>query len=175
MNNFTGVLPLRAIAFQLLFLLLAIAIEGAVLRQRLGIGRKLSMQYAATVNLLSVVLGWIVFFAAEPFLPPDWRTTLVQFVFFGIRSIPPALILVGFGVFMATFVLKLQGMLWLDWLLDQLPPPPPPTERITFKGRKGHRQLAFSDGPNRPLAVLWANAMSFSAISGLLAVRLFFH
>jgi hypothetical protein len=174
MNNFTGVLPLRAIAFQLLFLLLAMAIEGAVLRSRLGIGRKLSMQYAATVNLLSVVLGWIVFFAVEPFLPADWRAGLVQFVFFGIRSLPPALILVGFGVFMATFVVKLQGMVWLDWLLDKLPPPPPPTERIVFKGRKGHRQLGLGDGPNRPLAVLWANAMSFSAISGLLALRLFF-
>jgi hypothetical protein len=174
MNNFTGVLPLRAIAFQLLFLLLAMAIEGAVLRSRLGIGRKLSMQYAATINLLSVVMGWIGFFVVEPFLPAEWRRVLVQFVFFGIRSLPPALILVGFGVFIATFVLKLQGMVWLDWLLDKLPPPPPPTERVVFKGRKGHHQ-AFAGEPNRPLAVLWSNALSFSAISGLLAVRLFFH
>ena len=48
---FEPVLPLRAIAFQILCLLIAIAIEAYVLRQTLRLGYKTSVRYAASMNL----------------------------------------------------------------------------------------------------------------------------
>jgi hypothetical protein len=167
---FTGVMPVRAIAFQILFLAVAIAVEAMILRSRLYLTRKQSMQYAITVNLFTTILGWMVFFIAEPWLPDEWRTYLMGYIFFGVKTIPPMVILGGFGVFVITFLLKLQGMDWLDWMMGARPELPPPEERSKFRGRK-RRYEGFKALPNRSLAVLWANACSFSAISLLLAIR----
>jgi hypothetical protein len=168
----TGVLPLRAVAFQILFLLVAIAIEGMILRSRLGLRRKESMEYAVAVNLLSTILGWMLFFMVEPWLPEAVRSVLMEYVFFGGNTFPPTLVAVGFAVFVLTFMLKLQGMTWLDQFLDKAPPEPSEIDRHKFRGRKS-RYEAFKGLPSRSLAVLWANACSFSAISILLALQVF--
>lgn len=172
-TTYTDVLPLRAIAFQLMFLFIAIAIEAAVLNTRLELGRKLSMQYAATVNLLTTTVGWMVFFVAEPLLPDAYRKLLMEYVLFGvIRALPASLLVVGFGIFLATFVLKLQGMEWLEMLLEKYQPAEKKaTEPRKFKGRHRQRILEGTE-PNRPLAVLWANAFSFTAITVILAIRI---
>ncbi len=171
--NYTDVLPLRAIAFQLLFLFMAIAIEAAVLNERLNLGRKLSMQYAATVNLLSTVVGWMLFFGIEPWLPSAARQLLVEYVFFGIRSVPPTLLLIGFTAFVLTFVLKLQGIELLELLLEKItiPVTPQVTSPPKFLGRKKRLELSTNEQPNRPMAVLWANAFSFVAITVILVIR----
>lgn len=172
-TNYTDVLPLRAIAFQLLFMFMAIAIEAAVLNQRLNLGRKVSMQYSATVNLLSTVIGWMVFFGIEPWLPGPARQLLVEYVFFGIRTLPPTVILIGFASFVLTFALKLQGIEILEKILEKSTlPVVTPQERGKFQGRKRHLEQAFNNGPNRPMAVLWANAFSFVAITSILVIRI---
>jgi hypothetical protein len=170
--EWTGVLPLRAVAFQILFLLVAIAIEGMILRSRLSLRRKESMEYAVAINLLSTILGWMLFFMVEPWLPEPIRQVLMEYVFFGGNSFPPALVAVGFAVFVVTFMLKLQGMSWLDQILDKAPPEPVAEDRHKFRGRK-RRYDAFRGLPSRSLAVLWANACSFSAISILLALQVY--
>jgi hypothetical protein len=170
----TGVMPLRAVAFQILFLLVAIALESMILRSRLGLPRQQSMYYAVMINLLSTIVGWMLFFIVEPWLPETVRSVLIGYVFFGIKDIPPSLIMAGFGIFLATFFLKVQGMDLLDLAMEerQTPEAPDPKERSKFKGRK-RRVEGFQKLPNRPLAVLWANACSFSAISLLLILRYF--
>ncbi len=173
-TNYTDVLPLRAIAFQLLFLFMAIAIEAAVLNQRLNLGRKVSMQYSATINLLSTVIGWMVLFGVEPWLPTAARELLIEYVFFGIRSIPSEVILVGFTMFVMTFALKLQGIELLEVLLEKSTKPvAKDVEPGKFRGRKRQSDREFNNEPNRPLAVLWANAFSFTAIVMILAIRIF--
>ena len=171
--NYTDVLPLRAIAFQLLFLFMAIAIEAAVLNERLNLGRKLSMQYAATVNLLSTVVGWMVFFGIEPWLPTPARQLLVEYVFFGVRSVPPTIYLIGFTAFVLTFALKLQGIEFLELLLEKttLPVAEESSGSRKFQGRKKQLELSGNNQPNRPMAVLWANAFSFVAITVILIIR----
>jgi hypothetical protein len=168
----TGVLPLRAVAFQILFLVIAIAIESVILRSRLRLKRKDSMEYAVAVNLLSAVVGWMLFFLVEPWLPELVRNVLMEYIFFGGNTFPPALVIVGFSSFMITFLLKLQGMTWLDVLLGKAPPTPTEADRYKFRGRK-RRYERFIGAPSRSLAVLWANACSFSAISVLLALQTF--
>lgn len=172
--NYTDILPLRAIAFQLLFLFMAIAIEAAVLNERLNLGRKLSMQYSATVNLLSTVVGWMVFFGVESWLPSTARQILVEYVFFGIRSVPPTVYLIGFAAFVLTFALKLQGIEFLELILEKntLPAVEESNSPRKFQGRKKQLELSAEDQPNRPMAVLWANAFSFVAITVILIIRL---
>lgn len=168
------VLPLRAILFQLLFLVTAIALESMVLRNRLEIGRKTSIQFAATTNLLSTVIGWMLFFIAEPLLSDEWRSQLISYIFFDLTTNPPLLIGLAFVSFIATFLVKLEGITWLELLLD-IKKDAETEARATakFQGKHG-RRAAFADVPNRPLAVLWANAISFSAITLLIGVRLLF-
>lgn len=169
----TDVLPLRAIIYQLLFIVLAIAVEAFVLQRYLGIGKKASVQYAATANLLSTVVGWFVFFVVEPWLPAAWQQQLINYIFFDLTSNPPILIGLGFLTFLGTFIVKLQSLDWLDIILENKQPTEVHVrDRTKFQGRKAQRQ-AFAPIPSRALAVLWANAVSFTAITLIIAIRTF--
>lgn len=172
MDWWSGVLPLPTMAFQVLLLVVAIAIEGLILQTRLSISRQLSMQYAATSNLLTVVVGWMTFFAIEPFLPQSVRLLLMSYVFFGFQTVSAGLILMGFFIFLAAFALKLQGLNWLDLMLERVPSTTSEEQqpKPKFRGRQ-RRYEAFHPLPNRPLAVLWANSCSFTAISLILMLR----
>lgn len=110
---FLPVLPLRAIVFQILFLLIAIAIEALVLQRRLQIARRKSVEYAAFMNLLSAILGWIVFFFLTSRLPRELKAQLLSYIFYGnfltlspFSNPMPWVILMSFATFMATFVIK---------------------------------------------------------------------
>lgn len=110
---FLPVLPLRAIVFQILFLLIAIAIEALVLHRRLLIARRKSVEYAAFMNLLSAILGWIVFFFITARLPRELKAQLLNYIFYdnfltlSRYSKPlPWMILMSFATFLATFVIK---------------------------------------------------------------------
>jgi hypothetical protein len=177
-----NVLPLRAIAFQFLFLLVAIAIEGMVLRQFLTVEEKpidykTSMQYSATVNLLSTFVGWIVFFAVQPFLPPQVRLQLINYVFFERITteswLMPALVLTGLGIFLGTFLVELQGLEILEWLLDRkgVKKETEDSGRTgRFRGRR-NQNVGFQF-TQQISALLVGNALSFSAILLILFSRL---
>ncbi len=112
-----GVLPLRAIAFQSLLLMVAIALEALVLRQRLRLGYQTSMQYAATLNLLATSLGWLLFLTLDSLLPPDLHTQIISYVLFNrfyvnywVDKIPVLVVMAGIIAFFATFWIKLQGL-----------------------------------------------------------------
>jgi hypothetical protein len=168
------VLPLRMILFQLLFLVTAIALEAMVLRYRLGIGRKTSIQFSATTNLLSTVVGWMVFFVVEPLLSANLRLQLINYIFFDFTTNPPLLIGLAFVSFIATFLIKLEGITWLELLLGiKKDAETEAKETAKFQGRRGQRS-AFAIVPSRPLAVLLANAISFSAITIIISIRLLF-
>ncbi|KAM3089737.1 filament integrity protein FraC [Phormidesmis sp. 146-35] len=168
------VLPLRMIIYQLLFLVMAIAVESLVLQRRLGIGRKTSIQYAATVNLLSTVVGWMIFFTVEPWLPENLRSQLISYIFFDSLTNPPVLIGLAFVSFISTFLLKLEGINLLELLLGiKKDSETEAKQAAKFQGQRA-RRASFAVVPSRALAVLWANAFSFSAITLIIAIRLFF-
>lgn len=121
-----NVVPLRAIVFQALFLLVAIAIEAVVLQRFLRLDPRQSVQYAASVNLLCTVVGWLalfIFFSLVYTMPADWtipfQANLVNFIFFDQWSNETAtsLILVCFVMFFASFAIKQSGLTALQWLL----------------------------------------------------------
>lgn len=72
------ILPLRAIALQMLFLWVAIAIESYLLHTQLQLQRRFSIFYAATLNLLANLIGWFLFFNLEILLPDRIRKSLIH-------------------------------------------------------------------------------------------------
>jgi hypothetical protein len=180
--NNLGVLPLRAIAFQSLLLLVAIALEAIVLRQRLRIGYRPSVQYAATLNLLATSLGWLVFLSFEPVIPEPLRTQIISYILFNhfyindwASNLPFFLIVAGLISFFATLWIKLQGLIWLLRLLGLAPQDEP--EKDVVLSRKERYDLARRGRQGkgttsvRTVAILEANAVSFTAILLLLLLR----
>src|SRR5512146_2768127 len=112
-----GLLPLRAIAFQSMLLLVAIALEAMVLRQRLRLGYQTSVQYAATINLLTTSLGWIAFLSLEAVLPTPLRQQIMSYVLFSrffpndwLDALPVMMVMAAIVVFFATYWVKLQSL-----------------------------------------------------------------
>ena len=170
-----GVLPLKAIIFQVLLLLVAIALEGAVFRQHLRLGYKPSMQYAATVNLLAASLGWLIFLALEPLLSAPLRTQIMSYILFGrfyanvvAGQLPIVIVCLGILAFFVTLWVKVKGLEWLMLMLGQ---PIPKAPAAPPKGLV--RADSLQPGPTHKLtlAALEANALSFTALFVLLLLR----
>ncbi|MEO1144754.1 MAG: filament integrity protein FraC [Cyanobacteria bacterium J06638_22] len=177
------VLPLRAIAFQILFLLMAIAIEGTIMQRQLSFVPRLAMQYAAMLNLGIVVFGWFVFFAVEVLLPRPIQNQLIEFIFFNRWTQQTALwgILAGFLTFFMSFFIKAFSLNQL-----QLATLSPGEREAMRRGGSSSRRPRLnkkkpkdsdSTAAERPSLILIANAMlvanalSYSAILFVLFTR----
>jgi hypothetical protein len=205
---FPTVLPLRTIAYQTLFLLIAIAIETQILQRFLRddkqnpITPKQSIHYAATINLLCTVVGWLAFFLFFAFayaLPSAWSSrvegNLVNFIFFDQWSNETAtsLILICFVMFFASFAIKQAGLTGLRSLLqagiekkDDKPESGESSESVIQEVSSSRRPArtairvlrneASAPKAMKPQAraVFFANAWSFSAILTILLLRLVF-
>ena len=79
---FSIVLPLQAILFQALFLAIAIATEAYIFQRQWKISRRSSVEYSLALNLFSTVVGWVIFFAAQPLLTPALKKQLISYIFF---------------------------------------------------------------------------------------------
>ena len=176
------VLPLRGIVFQCLLLLVAIALEASVLRQRLQLGFQPSIRYAATLNLLAVVLGWILFLGIEPLLPITVRTQIISYILFGNfytnilthnNGLEVAVVVLGLIIFFLTFWIKATALEGLTWALGK-----PIVQRVEKENvqRLRYRRSRSDEATTSPhiLAVLQANALSFSAVLLLLLLRYWF-
>lgn len=177
---FFEVLPLRAVVFQSLFLLIAIALEAPIFYRTLDLDYKASMQSAISVNLLSTFIGWLCFFLGQPFLPIEWQVQLISFIFFEqfhadplLLNVAPVLVVLTLGMFLGTFLIKLQGLEFLDLLLErkQQPSSAIAEKAIRFRQKQAQQLVGFRAN-SRIYAVLVANAASFSAILLLLFLRL---
>lgn len=180
-----GLMPLRAIAFQSVLLMVAIGLEAILLRQRLRLGYQTSIQYAATLNLLATSLGWVAFLTLEALLPPPLRSQIISFVMFNrfypnewLNRLPVLTVVAAMVVFFATYWVKLQGLTWLMLILGRAPaitaaPTPEAKNRRQRyeQARRGKAVDSQRGHPSRTLAVLEANALSFSAILILLLLH----
>jgi hypothetical protein len=183
MGEFEPVFPLKAIVFQILFLLVAIALEAGILRQRMRLGYQRSVQYAASINLLATVLGWILFLAIEklPMLAPNLKAQIISYVMFNrllsnswSEQIGWIILLSGMLAFFATLVVKIWALESLMRLLGTWKAPEQPQKlsrderyRLSRDGRLSRQQ----NNATLISAVLQANALSFSAILLLLFLR----
>ncbi|MGB3312665.1 MAG: filament integrity protein FraC [Nodosilinea sp.] len=175
-----GIMPLRAIALQSLLLMVAIVLEAMVLRKQLCLGYRTSMQYAATINLLATSLGWVAFLALEAVLPLALRSQIISYVLFNrfysnswLDVLPVVVVVVAIAAFFITYWIKLQGLIWLLQLLGYKPidTTPEAIEDNRLQRYKRARRVQVENQRSispRSLAVLQANAISFTAILLLL-------
>ncbi|WP_096595332.1 filament integrity protein FraC [Calothrix sp. NIES-2098] len=169
------VLPVGAVLFDLLFLLIAIAIEAYCFNIRLKFDKKTSVFYAISINLFSSVIGWIVFFLVEPILPLYLKSELMNFVFFNsVKSsnTPTYIILTAFIIFFGTFIVKLLLLrvfsLALSEDLGKKSEEAPSIERQKWR-YMGRAKLI----SNKLVStMLIANSLSYSAITFVLLIRM---
>ncbi len=198
-DSFPNIVPLRAIALQSLFLLMAIAIEATVIYRQLKMPPKPSIYYAAAINLFCVVLGWLalfIFLDLADVLPPGIQVPLVSFIFFDQWSSETAtlLIVACFIIFFVSIGVKLLGLLGLRLLLefDKKPDEKKPDEKKPDEKKPDEplpesapeesepevrpsifRELRQEPNPFRSeiTTILFANAWSYSAILLTLMIR----
>jgi hypothetical protein len=172
-----SVLPLRAIALQILFLLIAIAIESSVLYRQLKISPRESVQYAATINLLSAVLGWLVIFTILNTGTGgtlrgsiDVEIALINLLLFNQASsvgssVTGFLLVAVLATFPISFAVKQLGLMLLKWVLDPVlaeatPPPEPEVRSVMREPKKNVRE----ESSPQILAVFLASLLSYAAI-----------
>jgi hypothetical protein len=160
------VFPLGAILFNFLFFLITIPIEAYVLNSQLKFDKKTSVFYAICINLFSGVIGWIIFFIAEPFLSVDLKSDLITYVFFNQYNgkVLSTLLIGAFIIFFATFLVKF-GLLKLSLIALREPDKNKPVE-LESKNRWSTRRLKKFKLQDTSLVqtVLIANSLSYSAI-----------
>lgn len=112
------VLPLRAIASQILLLLVSVAIESTVFHRRLAISRRMSVQYALVIDLLCITFGWISFFIlVDNFATHPWVIQVMGYLFTG-RFVPrpgrdgieSVLAIATIALFFGSFFVKSQAL-----------------------------------------------------------------
>ncbi|MEM9164370.1 MAG: filament integrity protein FraC, partial [Cyanobacteria bacterium P01_F01_bin.4] len=181
MGEFEAVFPLKAMVFQLLFLLVAIALEAGVLRQRLRLGYQASVQYAAVINLLATVFGWLTFLIVEPLVGSSLRVQIMSYVLFNrflnntmISQMGWIILIAGLAAFFITLLIKLKGLELMmriteKWEIPKQPKTLSREEKYALaRTGQGLTQKASSQFVT---AVLQANALSFSVIFLLLVLR----
>lgn len=173
-------LPIEIILFQLLALLVAIAVEATVFYDRFVLTRKQSLEYSIILNVFSAIATWVLFFILQKFLPEVLRIELISFVFLGkffrgvdIISIPSVLMLLGVLNFFLICIVELSGSSILQQLASIEPIPKHETslslstsgnEAKQKKGTAPLMVILALDDPDKAITLLTANTLSNGSI-----------
>ena len=173
------VLPLGTVLYQCFFILISIAIEALVLRRGLRLAQRKSVEYATSMNLLCVTIGWLIFFIGVNAFNQQIEPAVISYVLFdrlfGGRTTYFWLLALIVFTFLGTFLIKFLGLNGLQLLLGEksLNIDTPSSPKEVLKGGL-HVSLEGDVGGNlaeEAKAVLWANACSSTAILVVLVVR----
>lgn len=116
---FFTVLALPVVLTQILILLIVIAIESAVYHKFLKLNPKNSVQYVAAINLLSAIVGWLIFFSWEEIISASERERLISCIFLnkcpisGLRSFFLNLSMLLISFLLKVLLFKLFLVLWI--------------------------------------------------------------
>ncbi len=138
---FFTVLALPVVLTQILVLLIVIAIESVFFHKFLKFSPKNSVQYVATINLLSAIVGWLIFLGWEEIISPSERERLMSCVFFNQCQFLGFLsfifnLLIFFGSFLWKWLgFKLFMVLWLGERKLFINSPLPPKLYVQLKNR----------------------------------------
>lgn len=173
------VLPLRAILFQLMLLLITIAIEAVIYHRKLKLPRQTSVEYSTSLNLLSTVLGWIAFFLIQTQLSPSVRIQLISRIFFNsfygtFNTLPVFVILVTVSTFGFVYFVELKGLDLLQALLKTSPKNTSASSKSKSPALKTRLKKAFRrTDTSEAIVVLLANAWSHAVVLIFLFLRSF--
>ena len=167
------ILPIGAVFFEILFLLIAIPLEAYILNRWLKFDKRTSIFYAIALNVFSSVIGWIVFFTVEPILSIAIKKELINYVFFNKLqdpSIGTIIVLLSFTIFIATFLVKFLLMKILIIFMGE-GGKKTETEIISSQQRASYMNMAKLQNTNLITATLIANSLSYSAITFIILIR----
>jgi hypothetical protein len=174
-TSLPSVFPLGVILFDFLFLLVAIPLEAYILQRRLKFDRRTSSFYGISLNVFSSLIGWIIFFFAEPILPINFKAELIDYVFFNqlkyVNHVQSVIVLTAFIIFFATFIIK---YILLKVLLISLSEPSknPQPETNIIRRRNSRRNVKFKLQTNNLItSLLIANSLSYTVIMLILFIR----
>lgn len=167
--------PVRVILFQVLVLLVAIALEALVLEQKLGVSKRGSVQFAAILNLFSTIAGWLVFLVVELVMPEQWRWELMNYVLFDrpfqidAQTVSTLAVCFFLITFVLTFFLETQALNFLLLILRTEPRMRKDTGQVQTN-RMSRYQASWTDR-YRMNTLLQANAYSYGVLLVLLLLR----
>ncbi|MEB3211214.1 MAG: hypothetical protein VKL39_07660 [Leptolyngbyaceae bacterium] len=110
------VLPLKIIATQVLFLVMAIAIEATIIQKQMEFPPRKCVEFATSINLLSTIVGWLFFFSSPFLLPTALKIQIINYIALGQWD--PTIITWLIPVFFITFFGTI-GIEWLGFVLLQ--------------------------------------------------------
>ncbi|BAZ31670.1 filament integrity protein [Cylindrospermum sp. NIES-4074] len=172
--SFPKILPIGAVLFDFLFLLVAIPIEAYVLHWWLKFDKKTSIFYAIAINVFSSVIGWIIFFIIEPLLPVQVRSELINYVFFNnfkSSRIYTYVVLAAFLIFFATFLMKFLLLKLFLISLDEIGKKVEEPAEISPRNRWRRVSIAKLHNTSLITTTLIANSLSYTAITLILLIR----
>ncbi|TAF08191.1 MAG: filament integrity protein fraC [Nostocales cyanobacterium] len=167
------ILPIGAILFETLFLLIAIPLEGYILNRSLKFDKKTSIFYAIAMNVFSSVIGWNVFFLLEPILSVSIKSELISYVFFNTFKNPRTqnyLIFTGFVIFLSTFLVKFLFLKLLIITLGDDSKKKEITENNQRQKIAMNQKLKLQNS-SLITTTLIANSLSYTAISLIIVIR----
>lgn len=175
--------PISIIAFQIIALLVSIAIEAFLFRKRLHWTRQDSVQYATAANLIASVILWLLLFGFEGQLPPWIRFRIIRLILFSssfesFDDVPlDPIIVIGFILtYILVCFIKIK-------VLDILKVSSQPIEKLTEQEVQEDTstfllrvRLAFSqDDSSKNNTVFLGNFLSIIAVVGLMLLQLLFN
>ena len=152
----SDVLPLRAILFQGLFILVAIATESPFYRYFFQKSWQKSVEVSSALNLFAYVFGWLIIFNAIDDLNLPLKQDLIKGIFFNqvTLSLRSWLVFVSTILFFALWVAKIGALICLEMIrefsLDA------PTKHL--------EKMETATNSRKVLWLLGAHAVSYSLI-----------
>lgn len=177
------ILPITIIAFQIIALLISIAIEAYFLHKRLNWPRQQSAQYASAANLIAYVILWLLLFLFEGQLPQWLRFKIIRVILFSgpfesVDDLPfdPVFVL---GLILTYVLVCFIKVKVLDILKVASQPLADLTEAEMIEATPSfwlRVRLAFSqEDEDKNRTVFLANLFSFAAVLGLMFLQLLFN
>ncbi len=178
--QFSLIFPLKAIIFQLLLLLIEIAIESHIFTvqfsKQLAFPPKKSVEYAISLTLLATVVGWLGFYCSFSLLKlPKIKFALINFILFNKYSLDTlvGLFFIAVLTFFLTLLVKFIGFSGLQaFLADHKVYQPDPSSKSNLSSYPHRRWFAFGNQMGKSFlaiatpysTILLAHAFSYTAI-----------
>jgi hypothetical protein len=164
-----SVFPTPIIVFQLLSLVLSVAIEAYIFSRKLLLTRRECIQYSVTINLISAIALWVLGFIIQGLLPKELKLQLISYIVLGqgynfqsLAILNLCIVLLLILIFFIVCVVEFKGLDLIEVMFSDWPDPDPDQDGPSFL-QYLVQALTYTD-PQKISAIFWANAFSNSAI-----------
>lgn len=170
-------LPIPLIILQLLTLSISISIEAMFLQQKLRLTRKKSIKFSVSINLLSTIILWFVFFVFQGFAPESEKINLMSIIFFnnfnGLNRwshVYPILAIILVMIFALTIVIEFKGLQLLEAFLKSSAEQDDEAEQESVSFMNRINTAIIQADANTIATIFQANLLSNSIIALLIII-----